>query len=336
MEIPGNNLNTAVKDVLVERPYRLNFYFGEFFVHAVNFRAKALDAYSTRLTEDKMFRQLPVEELKGNTEVLWLISVPVEKKLPRISLGPNSIRYVPVRYPRYYVDVQGTFSDYLQRFSSKTRRELLRQVRKFEKDSGEKPTWREFLRPDEMAEFQRAACDVSKKTYQERLLKKGVPDTADYLQGLEELAHDGRVRGYILYYGNSPIVFHICKVQDGNLMGLQIGYDPAFGKYSPGTVEQYLLLEKLFTEKLFKRFDFGGGESSYKQFFATGKASYADIYYYRRTVRNVFVVAMHSALAVFSDATVAVLERLKLKTWLKKFFRFRYKRQSDNGPRRAA
>lgn len=313
----------AVKDQWVEGPFHLKFYFGEFFLGSVNFCAMVRDAYFSPLSEADPLSQLPVEELKRKTDVLCLLSFPVQNKLPRVSFASDSIRYVPALYPRYYVETRGTFAEYLQKFSGKTRRELLRQVRKFEKDDGGKIDWREFKHPDEMAEFQDVAHKVSQKTYQARLLKLGIPDTAEYLHELQKLAQDDRIRGYILYFGGSPIVFHLCIVQDGILLGQQIGYDPAFGKYSPGTIEQYLLIEQLFIEKQFERFDFGSGESSYKEFFATGKALCADVFYYRRNARNLFIVAIHTALTGFSDATVKLLEHLKLKKWLKDFFRFR-------------
>jgi len=283
----------------VEGPFHLKFYFGEFFLGSVNFCAMVRDAYFSPLSEADPLSQLPVEELKRKTDVLCLLSFPVQNKLPRVSFASDSIRYVPALYPRYYVETRGTFAEYLQKFSGKTRRELLRQVRKFEKDDGGKIDWREFKHPDEMAEFQDVAHKVSQKTYQARLLKLGIPDTAEYLHELQKLAQDDRIRGYILYFGGSPIVFH------------------------PGTIEQYLLLEQLFIEKQFERFDFGSGESSYKEFFATGKALCADVFYYRRNARNLFIVAIHTALTGFSDATVKLLEHLKLKKWLKDFFRFR-------------
>jgi CelD/BcsL family acetyltransferase involved in cellulose biosynthesis len=321
--IEGKILNEVVATDWVEKPYKLNFYFGEFFVCAFRFRALVLDVYFARLSPDFAGAQPPVDKLTGATEVLCLPSVPVEKTLPRISFGPASIRYVQAQYPRYYVETRGTFADYLQKFSGKTRRELTRQIGKFEKDSGGTIVWREFRHPGEMAEFQRLAREVSKKTYQERLLNLGIPDTAEYRTELEEMARADRMRGYILFFGDTPIVFHLCFVQDDNLLGQKIGYDPAFRKYSPGTLEQYLLIEKLFAEKRFERFDFGGGASSYKEFFATGKALCADVFYYRRTVGNLLILTLHSALAGFSDAAVKLLDRLKLKKRLKSFFRFR-------------
>jgi CelD/BcsL family acetyltransferase involved in cellulose biosynthesis len=321
-------------DIWVDKPYVLKFYLGEFYLGAVHFRAKVLDVYAAGLSESEVAAQLPLEELHRGTEVLSLPSIRMEEKPRRITFRPDSIRYVPARYPRYYVETQGTLEDYLQKFSSKTRRELLRQVRKLEKDGGGKLDWREFRRPEDMAEYQRLAREVSKKTYQERLLKNGIPDTAEYVQELERLARLGVIRAYILFFGGAPIVFHLCSIKDVNLVGQQIGYDPAFRKYSPGTVEQFLLLEKLFNEKEFQRFDFGGGESSYKEFFATGKAPCADIYYYRRTLRNRVIVTLHSMLARFCSATTEVLARVKIKERLKKFLRLRFRADAnpDAGP----
>jgi CelD/BcsL family acetyltransferase involved in cellulose biosynthesis len=46
-----------------------------------------------------------------------------------------------------------------------------------------------------------------------------------------------------------------------------LGHDPAFGQFSPGTVLLFLILERLFAERRFRVFDFGGMAAEYKVFF---------------------------------------------------------------------
>ena len=74
--------------------------------------------------------------------------LPVRGPLKRLQLG-RQIRYAPVVYQRYYVEVRGTFAEYLKGLSHGTRKTMLRHVRRFQEASGGEIAWREFRRPEE-------------------------------------------------------------------------------------------------------------------------------------------------------------------------------------------
>jgi hypothetical protein len=173
-----------------------------------------------------------------------------------------------------------------------------------------------------MDEFLRLAREVSKKTYQERLLGVGLPSDEQFRQQLYTLACRDLSRGYILFYDATPIAYLFCSIREGGILIYRyLGYDPKFEAWSPGTVLQYLVLEKLFNEDGVQMLDFTEGEGAQKKFFSTGSTRCADVYYFRRTSKNWLILCVHTAVDSISAFGVQVLNLLGMKTWVKRLFR---------------
>src|SRR5262245_23754884 len=67
--------------------------------------------------------------LRAPTRAIYLPGWPIRAPLPAVSMSPDYIRYVSMQCPRYYVDLTGTFDDYLQsNFSPKSRYKLRRKL----------------------------------------------------------------------------------------------------------------------------------------------------------------------------------------------------------------
>jgi len=217
----------------------------------------------------------------------------------------------------------GTFEDYLKQFSSKSRSTLRRKVRKYGQLCGGEPDWRTYRTAAEMEEFYRLARDVSRKTYQERLLDAGLPESDEFRKELLAAAERDFTRGYLLFHESRPVAYLHCPIHDGVVFYGHLGYDPEYAKWSPGTVLQHLALEQLFMEPDLRMFDFTEGEGQHKSFFATHSALCADIYYLRRSLRNRGLVRLHAVLEAFSRALVRQLDRLGLKERIKRLIRRR-------------
>jgi CelD/BcsL family acetyltransferase involved in cellulose biosynthesis len=310
-----------MKSIWTERLIKLKFQLGEISLFSVTFPALVLNTHFTKLTSHLTELRPPFEEFSSKLEVIVMRSHPIEEELPRLSLTSRSLRYVPAQYNRYYIDLHGSFQDYMRKFSAKSRATIVRKVRKFARASEGEIHWCEFRSCNEMADFYQLARTVSEKTYQERLLDAGLPNDDKFQQDIMELAARDSVRGYILFLGERPISYLFCPIQENALLYQYLGYDPEFQHKSPGTVLQYLVLEKLFSENQFRMFDFTEGEGSHKEFFSTGNTRCADIYYFRRTLRNLFLLSFHACLSILSGAMVQVSELLGLKAPIKKFFR---------------
>ena len=258
---------------------------------------------------------------------IWILSHPVNQRVATLECSRWMLRYVPVRYPRYYVELRGTFEQYLQRFSRKRRGELRRKMRRFEQAGAS--FFREYRSGDEMPEFYKYALTVSKQSFQDRL-GNGLSNDPHFLARLIQLAKDDRIRGYILFYGEHPVAFASCQANGVWLTGDRCGYDSAMSQLSPGSVLFSCILQRLFAEQRFNRLDFGTGDADYKAHLATSSVPCADVYYFPRTSKTICLVAAHYITATFWSWTKRTLDMLYLNEKLKKLARNKWKLSESN------
>jgi len=249
-------------------------------------------------------------------------SYPTAASLPALAWQDGHLRFVPATYRRFIVDLSGSFDEYQKRFSSKTRFTLRKKIRKFTELSGGALEWKVYRRPEDIDELFRHARHVSSRTYQEKLLDAGLPDSPEFVAQAKTLAEADSLRGYVLFSCGRPVAYVFCPAVDGAVIYQYVGYDPDFREQSPGTVLQYLLLESLFAEKKFAVFDFTEGEGTHKELFATRSVSCADLYFIRPTVRNTILVMLHLAMSRLSKGIVSLLKKLNLHRRVKALIRF--------------
>jgi CelD/BcsL family acetyltransferase involved in cellulose biosynthesis len=173
-----------------------------------------------------------------------------------------------------------------------------------------------------MLEFYRLARAVSAKTYQEKLLNAGLPESIEFQLLMNRLASEDNVRAFILFDGEQPVSYLYCPVHDGVLIYQFLGYDPEYLKLSVGTVLQWLALESLFAEDKFRLFDFTEGESDHKRLFATHSVRCANVFFLRSTLSNAMLLRCHLAMDQFSAWIGKKLDQYGLKAKVKKLIRF--------------
>jgi len=264
-----------------------------------------------------------------------LRSHPIPAPLPRSCRVEGALRYVPQQYRRYVTDLGGSFDKYLAKFSSKTRANLRKKVRRFEEHCGGTSRWAVYRLPEEMDRFHALARSLSANTYQERLLDAGLPAGEEFLEGMRRAAAEDRVRAFLLFHGEKPVAYLYCPSSDGVLVYDYLGYDPEYRSLSPGTVLQYHAFDSLFAEGRWRLFDFTQGEGAHKELFATGSTLCADLYYLRPSAGIRVALAAHAALESFSGWVVRTLDRLGLKARIKRFFRAFAGRKRPPGPEAA-
>ena len=298
-------------------PLEMEFRFGEYRLLTVNLRGVSL---AGQRADGQSLP--PTDTFSGPTDAALVRSLPVEQPLPRLSLHNGLIRYVPSQYRRYFVSLKdGTFEQYLQGFSGKSRNTLKRKIRKCAEAHGGDMVCREFRTRAEIAEFLELARPLSERTYQERLMGKGLPSDRAFHDEIFALADAGNARGYLLFLGGRPAAFLLCPIYDGRVLYEWVGYEPDLAGLSPGTVLQYLALEKLFAEQRFDLFDFTEGEGGHKEFWSRSHAQCADVYYFPRSIKNAALVGCHTALDSVSRTAVRTLDRLGVKDRLKRALR---------------
>lgn len=224
-------------------------------------------------------------------------------------------------YPRHLVDLTTGYDGYMAKFSAKTRSTLKRKLRKFQELSAGTIRWDEFRTEDEVARFLPLARALSARTYQERLLDAGLPNSAAFTAKALSLAASDAVRAYILYLGDTPVSYLYLPVERGRVIYAYLGYDPAQAPHSPGTVLQLLAMERLFAEPGLKVFDFTEGAGQHKELFATHAVQCVDLVVLRDRSGARALARAHGAFSNAEARLVGLLDRLGLKAQIKRIVR---------------
>lgn len=265
----------------------------------------------------------PVPQDGDGTQFYFFPCYPVEAPPPVLIRKDTWIYYTPYSFRNHFIDLRQfeSFEQYLGKFSSKSRSTLRRKVRRMAEENGGEVRWQVMRRPEEMQEFLRLALPLSARTYQERLLGAGLPQTTDFADKLCREASSGNILGYLLFKGDSPVAYVLCFCRDGIATYDYVGFEPSAQALSPGTVLQYLILESMFVERKVDIFDFTEGEGPQKEFFATEHRLCAKSYVLRNTLNNRLLVRAHLAMDGVSTAAGAALEKLGLKKSVKRLLR---------------
>jgi hypothetical protein len=208
-----------------------------------------------------------------------VMSQPVAGRLPLVAWQSGLLRYAPHQYEHAVVLFEGDFERYLKtQFPRERKRKLQYQVRRLCQHVGSDAPVRDYRSEAELREFYRLATALSARTYQMKLLGRGLAN--EPVEQWARLASRGGARGWILMHGERPIAFIAGRVRGGVFEDEYIGYDPAYARLGPGNVLQYLVLEQLFAERSYRVWDFGEGEGLHKSRFANLCVPCADLYYF--------------------------------------------------------
>ncbi len=303
------------------RSTQLPLYFLQYRILTFTFRAADRTADWLNGEARTSTELVAPDDARDDCDVAIVRSQPLAGDVPAVSFAGRWIRYLRRRYPRRYIEMGGSFRDYLASFSSKSRSGLTRKVRRFAEASGGRLDARAYATPEQLTDFHRLAREVSRKTYQEKFFDAGLPDDDAFRRDLETRAEQAAVRGFLLFLNDLPVAYLLCPVEENRLLYGFLGYDPGVARLSPGTVLQYAALEHLFAEGRFSIFDFTEGDGPHKEFFATHHRDCGDVYYFRRTARNAFAVSAHRALERTSAGTLWTLDRIGLRARLKRLTR---------------
>lgn len=219
--------------------------------------------------EDVLAGSLPEAPVAGPDGVR-VLSAPTARLAEVAGRYPGCIAGARQDYRRHYIAMDGSFADYMARFSGKTRSTLRRKARKLAEEApGGGYAVTEHRTPAEIEAFFTAALPLSARTYQARLLDAGLPDTPDARRTMLEAAEADRMRAFLLHAGGQAVAYLSLPVQGETLVYAHLGYDPDWAWASVGTVLQMEALERLFAEGRYRWFDFTEGEGAHKAMFGT-------------------------------------------------------------------
>jgi hypothetical protein len=250
-------------------------------------------------------------------------SLPCSEDLkPGISLKNGYIHHVYTVYKHYFVDTSSSFDDYMGRFKGKTLNSLKRKIKKAEKSNTLKECVEIYKSEEDVQKFLSIAKKISETSYQEKLLGRELPTTAEFNNKLKKMAEAGTFRGYILYAEDTPIAYNLCPIYgDGIMLYDFTGYNPEYSKYSAGTVLQYKIIEQCFEDPNIKTYDLCTGEGQHKEFFATGYKTCCDVFYFPSTLFYIASVYSRFLIENLSRKITHGLEKAGVKNKIKKLIR---------------
>ena len=266
---------------------------------------------------------MPGVNLTGKEKGYFMRSTPLPSIQPTYRSEGKYIYYIPDQFSRFYIDLHQSFDEYTAKFSSKTRSTIRRKIKKFASKCDGNMHWKSYRTVDELNEFYRDARKVSSKSYQEKLLDSGLPDTEQFQKTMADLAKEGLVRGYLLFDGNEPVAYMYCPIKDKVLLYQYLGYDPEYAKWSVGTILHWYAFEDIFGEEYFKYFDFTEGQSEHKRLYSTGSLLCGNIYIFPKNINAWFLIQSHNAVNTSSKVLGKLFDRLGLKSKIKRLIRFK-------------
>lgn len=231
------------------------------------------------------------------------------------------LRYVRTRDVHHFIEIQPSWDAYFSQFTGKSRQNLRRSVKRFGERQQTGNGVELLTTPADMPRFHREALRISEETYQHKLLKSGLPADAGFVAYLGKLALEGRARGYLLRDGGRPIAYAWCSMTGGVFKYEIVGYLPDSADLSPGTVLLYHIIEDAHAIANCRFLDFGPGEALYKSMFANRKVEYVDLYLFRMRAVNLLLVCLHRGLAVANEGLGRLLDKLGVKSRIKRFIR---------------
>lgn len=300
----------------------LKYQFGDITLFEKHFSGVSCSTHFLRLSDD-LVHNISVSLLNEHSvDAAQILSCPLKEDIKTVRFGHGVIMYCTSRYNHHYIATDCSFEEYQKKFKSKTRATLKKKVTKFFQEDPKGNYFKIFKTESEIETFIRLAGTVSSKTYQHHLFGRGIPQCQDFVEEARTQASKGLVRGYLLYFHNTPVSYTFGPVMgDGVFLFDYNGYDPDYSKLSPGNVLQFKIIEDLCSDPDIRVYDLCIGENEHKMLFSSASRFCADILVLRKSPRNVLLVLSSVAVCMASKVMGNILEHLKLKRWLRRLIR---------------
>ncbi len=263
----------------------------------------------------------PLHAKLGDAQGYRILSAPYDRITETQAEHPDYIIGGLQIYHRYYIDMGGSYDDYLSGFSAKTRSTFRRKQKKLADFSGGTLDVREYRTPDQLADFLTHAIPLSRRTYQARLLDSGLPESASARDEMMALSTKDSLRAYLLFINGKAVSYLYLPIKDGIISYAFLGYDTDIAHMSPGTVLQLEALERLFAEGRYRYFDFTEGEGAHKKMFGTGSALACSFLLLKPTLGNRLLLHTLSAFDGCVALAGKIAERTGAKTALRQILR---------------
>jgi hypothetical protein len=225
--------------------------------------------------------------------------------------------FTPLHEHRW-LELPGSFKEFLQGISRKNRHELRRHEKRLADDFSGKAHIHCYRHEDEVKELAREVEKVSAKTYQ-RALGVGFQPDLETLEALRIAAHQGGLRGCVLYLDEQPCAYFIGKQYKNTFHGNFMGFDPQFGKYSPGLLVLMHSIEECFDPGYrATQVDLGWGDRQYKRVICNHSRQDGPLYLYAPSFAGLRLNFLRSVTSFLDVSARQLLAKSSLLQKLRK------------------
>jgi hypothetical protein len=212
--------------------------------------------------------------------------------------------------------VEGTFQQYMGKFSSKHRNTINRKIKKLRDGALGEMSLVRYESPADVPVFLEQAIEISRKTYQWTQYGRGLSAVDRVRRRLMYAAERGWMRSYLLFCGGQARAFILGYQYGGRFLLDEIGFDPESAKYSVGTVLQMLTVEDLFLHNrphVFDLQDYG----AYKEVLSTDSYLEGKLFLFRPSAYARFLRMGHRGSALIDKSVSSALDCFNLRTRLR-------------------
>ncbi|HEY2118815.1 MAG TPA: GNAT family N-acetyltransferase [Candidatus Acidoferrum sp.] len=245
------------------------------------------------------------------------------EELPLLSHG----HFLPLHQHRA-VKLPESYEAFFRGLSRKNRHELRRHEKILNNAFAGKQHIQCFRGEDELEEMAKEVDKISEKTYQ-RAIGAGFKPDDETLGFLRTAAHRGGLRGCVLYLEEQPCAFFIGNQYKNTFHANYMGFDPKFGKYSPGLSLLMHSIEDSF-EASATRIDFGWGDRQYKRAICNEVWQDGPIYLYAFSLRGLTLNLLRSGTSFLDLSARKLLVKFSIFQRTKKSWQSWLQRSRDH------
>lgn len=225
-------------------------------------------------------------------------------------------------YRHRFAKIPGSFEGYLKQLGSRTRADLRTNRKRFIAHVQQNYRTRCFRSPDDVPAFVADATELSRKTYQYRLLGSGLRAREELERCYLATAALGWFRSYVLYTNGKPIAFQVGHVYRGRFHAQEIGYDPDWVRHHVGIFLHTEIVTDLAASKgAVTEFDFGNGDSLHKERLSTDSRLEGYFYLIPADFRGSLMATSMRATNKVSAALGAILGYFGIRSKMRNLMR---------------
>jgi hypothetical protein len=287
---------------LVRNAFDLRISIGKLSIGGVRLKGVLINGNVPLFPERNTYYQGLCEAILGIplVDCVYMLGVPLAGPFAEFLKCARQKRYGWLLYmpeqrtQRYfYIDIRGSFAQYLTKFSAKTVKKIRYRIRAIERAIGDRIELVKVVNRDQVDWFLSAAGSVAAKSWQKKLVDIEIGQAAARKEVLEGFASERALRCYVLKAGEKVLAFAICFHLSNTCYFHETAYDPTWSQFSPGQSLLYLIIKDCFENEKPSIFHFGTGEADYKEMFSNQFGEEATFLILKSNFRNRLFILAH-------------------------------------------